>query len=64
MPIINKNELYLFHLANFRNTETTNKLGTIHLKQHRELSTALIRAAPRAEKMWIAVEITDYMYEK
>jgi len=50
MPIINKNELYLFRLANFRNIENTNELGTRHLKRHRGLSTALIRAAHRADK--------------
>ena len=46
-----KNKLYLFHLANFRNTEITNKLGTSNLKRHRGLRTALNRAAHRAGKL-------------
>jgi len=55
---------YLFQLANFRNTEITNKFGNSNLKRHRGLSTALIRAAHRAEKLPIAGAITDYRYEK
>jgi hypothetical protein len=49
MPITNKNELCLFHLANFRNTEITNMLSIRHPRRHRGLSTALIHVAHPAK---------------
>lgn len=56
--------LLIFHLVNFRNTEIPNKFDTSYLKRHRGLRTAPIRAAHRAEKLYIAGAITDYRYEE